>query len=135
VPGTYDIYYYHADADVFWPSNTNALLQSGVDLTTSKTVTVDIPAVDITFELTIDGQAPTAQNTNAYDEGGLRLVNTASDETLELPDAYNNGDIRYPTTRRLVPGTYNVYYYHADADVFWPSNTNAPLTCFGVTAP
>jgi hypothetical protein len=129
VPGTYDIYYYNAGTTSFWPVNTNALLMEGVDLTSSKTVNVDVPVVEITFDLTIGGQTPNATNTNADDEGGLVLVDLETGERIDLPDAYN-GAVTYPLSRRIVPGTYDVHYYNAGSTDFWPVNGDALLTCF-----
>ena len=94
------------------------------------TLNVDVPVVDITFELTVGGQPLTLTNTTASDEGGLVLVDPDTGERIVLPDAYNAGALTYPQTRRVIPGTYDIYYYNDGAESFWPINENNLLTCF-----
>ena len=131
IPGTYDIHYYNDGATSFWPVNDDKRLMEAVALTSSKTVAVDVPVVDVTFELLIGGQSLSTTNTNAYDEGGLVLVDPVTGERIVLPDAFD-GTVTYPQTWRIIPGSYDVHYYNDGAAMFWPVNDDTLLTCFSV---
>ncbi len=134
IPATYDIYYDSDSNGAFWPINDNALIRSGESLTSSQMVDVDIPAVDLTFGLTVGMQTPDLNNTDYNSEGRLELLDTVTADRIRLPWAYSgrttqNG-LAYPATRRIVPGTYEVYYDSDSNGAFWPINDNAVLTCF-----
>lgn len=127
IPGFYDIYYGNGGTQTNWPVNTNNLLIANADLTSSQTLNIDVPTVDITFEVTLGGQPVTSANTNDSDEGVFQLVDSRTGERMNLPETAAGTTPNYPTTRRVIPGNYDIYYANGGTQTNWPVNTNRRL--------
>ena len=106
VPGTYDIYYSWTSTDPVatpvLPRNGNVRLRSGVALTTSQVLNVDIPTVTISGAIKMNG-APTPAS-EPY--GTVYLRDTSTGDSLVLGQL---GSASY-ATKQIVAGTYDVYY-------------------------
>lgn len=129
IPDTYDIYYGVVDDGPNWPSNTNVLLRSAVALTSSGVLTVDIPSVHVSLDVTLNQAAITSANSGDNDEGQLVLVDPTTGERSELGGVWddNSDQPLTPYDLRIVPGTYDIYYAVVDDGPHWPSNTNAKV--------
>jgi hypothetical protein len=103
VPGVYDIRYRYGTTYLFQPgtvSNTNFLIRSGVVVDADATLDVDVPAVEVTGALSIDG-APV----EGWGGGYLELRDPVTGDTARV------ADYRSASYRALVhAGTYDVYY-------------------------
>ncbi len=139
VPGNYDVFYdsFSENNGTFWPLNNEAKLRSGLALNSTQTVALDVPAVDITFGVTVGGQGLTSGNTTYNSQGALELEDTATGDRIGLGLAYSSrgtAAFAYPATKRIVPGTYNVFYdsFSENNGTFWPLNNEALLSCFTV---
>ncbi len=131
IPAVYDIYYGNGGTQLFWPINTNHKLYDDRSLQTTSTYVIDVPVEDVTFEVTLNGQPVTPANTNDSDEGVFRLVDPTTDETINLPETANGATMNYPTVRRIIPASYDVYYGNGGTQTLWPINNNRKVGCFG----
>ncbi len=127
IPGYYDIYYANGGTLTNWPINNSRRLIERADLNSPQTIVIDVQTVDITFEVTLNGQPVTAANTNDSDEGIFILVDPTTNERIQLPDTANGTTMGYPATRRLLPGTYDIYYANGGTLTNWPINDNHVL--------
>ncbi|MDI1449614.1 hypothetical protein, partial [Polyangium sp. 6x1] len=109
VPGTYDLYYHWDQTDSqALPRNEGVRLKSGIELTSSQTFDVDIPAITLSGAITVNGQVPAAGNKTSAVR--LRNVQTGDSVMLGRP-----GDATYPA-KLIVAGTYDVYYHWSQTD-------------------
>lgn len=118
VPGTYDIVY-----DVegpYWenpaslPATRNATLASQVVLGDSGTLDIDVPAIEVTGSLTIEGEATPGGRLWLNGPGNARTM-------VGLSGA--------PFATWVVPGTYEVSYGRDSMDLPVPQNSRAILDC------
>jgi len=128
VPGMYDIYYTRAagpaNTTTPAPANHAALLGSGIIVAPGPMTTfdVDIPSTTVSGRITVNGMQG-----GPGDYGTLMLRNAAGDYATVAP---TNAD---SYTARLIPGTYDLYFSHAEtAGDATPMNTLVPLRCFTV---
>ena len=131
VGGDYDIYYEVVDDGPNWPSNQNALLEPGYDLSTSGTYVIDVPVADVSLDVTLNGAAISALNTGDLDEGSLTLREVGrSDIAYDSAGVWNDGPDQplTPFTFQVVAGAYDVWYQVVDDGPNWPDNTNSLLT-------
>jgi hypothetical protein len=63
VPGNYNIYYEGSDGLGEWPINSYAMLAENISFEQSGSWTIDVPVVEVTLDVTLDGIA--------YDESML----------------------------------------------------------------
>lgn len=119
LPGTYDIYYSSLGAflpDPALPRNSNALIKSGVAITKTQTLDVDVTAITVNGTITVNGIA--AGSTL----GGLALVNATTGDRVDLG---TTGDASY--SRLIVPGTYDLAYTASGTSTKVPNNSRGRL--------
>jgi hypothetical protein len=128
VRGRYDLSYAWNSADttavVDVPRNQNARLLAEVTLLgTSAMLDVDVPAVQVSGQITVGGQVPRS----AF--GAVRLLDRAAGDSAQLG---RTGEQAY-VPKLLVPGTYDLTYAWNPADnnaqVDVPRNTVAAVGC------
>lgn len=119
VRGTYDIVYERLAGDAVVPRNKRALLYRGVELDSSQTLDLDIPVMELSGSVTVNGQPPPS---SASDDGVIRLHDVESNDVVVL------GHTREGTFSRLVvPGIYQVHYAQTSAGAIMPANIDARL--------
>jgi len=125
VPGTYDVFYKATTASAMAPSNTSALLKTGVVVaaTGKTTLNIDVPSVAAAGTIKIDG----ATVTDMLDFGNLALRGAATGDEIALGPTYAGA---YAT--RVVPGTYDVVYTVFDNKDRAPINHHTVFTCLTV---
>ena len=115
VPGTYDVYYTWDAADTVTtpaiPRNQNVRIRSGLALTTSGALNIDIPLITVSGVVTVNGAVPPAERF-----GAVFLRNTATGDSVRLATV---SDATY-VPKQIVPGTYDVYYTWDAADTVTP---------------
>jgi len=128
VPGTYDVYYTRTatptNTMTLAPANHAARLHSDVVVAPgSPTVfDIDIPSTMVTGRITVNGMPA-----GPGDTGTLMLRSEAGDYA---PFASTNADTY---SARLIPGTYDLYFSHADsAGDATPMNSLVRLRCFTI---
>ena len=130
IGGDYDIYYAVVDDGPDWPSNTNALLEGGYDLSVSGTYVIDVPVADVVLDVTLNGQQVTSANSGDLDEGSLQLreVGTSS-VAYDSPGVWDDGpDLPLsPFNFQVVAGEYDVWYEVVDDGPNWPANISSQL--------
>jgi len=128
VPGRYDVYYGVQNDGPNWPSNTNHRLTS-LDLTSSGAFVVDVPTVDVSVDVTLNGAALSAANSADADEGVLWLIDSVTSERINLGDTWNDAtDTPVPPyALQVIPSAYDAYYGVQNDGPNWPSNTNHKL--------
>ncbi|MEM6290817.1 MAG: hypothetical protein AAGA54_06110 [Myxococcota bacterium] len=117
IQGEYDAYYAQETASVVMPKNTHAKLSEKPFTLMSEAMTIEIPVVEVTGNLTIGGvEAPDSP----YDDGRLYLRNRDTGDSVLL------GNTRLGTyAARIVPGTYDVVYENEFSDTQLPINRGA----------
>jgi hypothetical protein len=102
-PAVYDVYYINTSVDDGGDSlrNLHARVMSGLSITTSQTLNIDIPEITLSPRCTVNGiGGPQAEM-----GGRFVLRNAAGDEAfVDFP----TGDMGYPA--KVIPGVYDVYY-------------------------
>lgn len=128
VPGTYDVYYTRTatptNTMTLAPANHAARLHSDVIVAAGspKVFDIDIPSTMVTGRLTVNGRPA-----GPGDYGTLMLRSAAGDYA---PFASTNAD---SYSARLIPGTYDLYFSHADsAGDSTPMNSLVRLRCFTI---
>jgi len=128
VPGTYDVYYTRtatpANTMTPAPANHAARLHAGIVVAPGAMTTfdIDIPSTTVSGRITVNG-LPAGPG----DHGTLMLRSADGDYASFGPT--NAGSY----TARLVPGTYDLYFSHAEtAGDATPMNTLVRLRCFTV---
>jgi phage baseplate assembly protein gpV len=119
IPGAYDIVY--SAYGPSWehppglPANRHATLTSQVVFAESGNYDIDVPMVEVTGNLTINGQVVPG--------GELRLHNLDDEWDMQLATS----GVPYATL--VVPGTYGVAYSKDSGDLTVPQNNRAILDC------
>jgi hypothetical protein len=133
VPGTYDIRYSVEEDGPSWPSNEDAPLKSDVELTSDGPLSVNVPILELSMSVTLDGAPLDAANTGAQDHGSIWMLRGGSWETERflVLDVWNDSTSKLasPLGVRVVPGTYDLRYSVEKDGSKWPSNVDASLTC------
>jgi hypothetical protein len=131
VAGDYDFLYSVVDDGPNWPRNSNAVLVSAVQLMSDGAVTVDIPVVNLSVDVTLDGAPLSASNTGDFDEGVIKVRDLLTDEIVNFGDIWNDGTdmVLAPYSVQLVAGSYEFRYGVVDDGASWPRNADAPLQC------
>jgi hypothetical protein len=124
VPGTYDLIYQTITLAGVTPKNVGVKLRSGIVLTTSTTLDVDIPSVPVMGAFTIDGVPVLAPS----DVGTLYLQGPSGDRVrLGLSNA--------PTyATRAIPATYDIFFDGMYAGPLTPANSSVRLSGGAVIA-
>jgi len=130
VGGDYDIYYEVIDDGPNWPSNQNALLEPGYDLSASGTYVIDVPVADVSLDVTLNGAPVSSANSGDLDEGSIELreVGTSS-VAYDSIGVWDDGPDTptTPFTFQVIAGDYDVWYQVVDDGPNWPNNTNTQL--------
>ena len=114
IPGPYDVYYRGAAGWTAVPGNRNARIASSIRIDEDETVAVDIPTVELAFDLTVDG-APFVPS--QLERGRISLVGSEPEDVLDL------GPTHQPLpTPRVVAGTYDLVYDWEAGSVLVPRN-------------
>lgn len=126
IAGTFDVFYGVQDDGPFWPANQKRLLRTGLSLTASQSLTIDVPIVTATVNVTLDGQSVSSANSSIEDEGLIELEEVSSGDRFKLFTTWNNttNQSAVPFSGRVVPGVYNIYYSVSNDGPHWPANTN-----------
>lgn len=130
VPGSYEIYYGYlggtANPPPAIPHNQHALVQAATSFTASGVFPVDIPMMQLSGAITVNGAAATTMTGAVV----LRAIGAASGGVL----LGTTGPATYSPVG-VVPGVYSVYYMStvtAPTSAV-PSNMNHPLGCVSLT--
>jgi hypothetical protein len=116
IPDTYALVYAHeTGAEV--PRNTRGQFDELVVADGGSTDDVDIPRVDLSGALTINGAPAPASE---YDDGNVTLIGVDSADTLLLANTHDQG---YAV--KLLPGSYRVVYAQETSGGTVPQNTRA----------
>lgn len=99
IPGTYDVLFVRGGTG---PQNTQAVLRSGVEVSTGgdTRIDIDVQSVDISGHFTLDGATVTEKT-----QSGTISLATADGDRIELGTTASGS---YATT--VMPGTYDIYY-------------------------
>lgn len=132
LPGTYHVYYSVSDDGPHWPSNTSVLLQSAVDFTLSKSLTLDIPVSELTLVPTLAESAVSSGNTSAGAWGTFSLRDVLTDESFPVFSPYNalTGQVAASSKVQVLPGAYTVEYSSEQVGSAWPGGEDVPVGCF-----
>jgi hypothetical protein len=115
IPGVYDVVYEHTQGSGI-PQNKDAVVMSGVDISSSQDLVIDVPAVTLTSSYTMNGEPfPISQYVRAF----FSLRNPDSDDTVALGDS---NDQSHSTL--IIPGVYDVVYAHTQGSEI-PQNKDA----------
>jgi hypothetical protein len=117
VPGTYDVVYDVVTVADGIPHNTSATIMSGLSLQTSGALDIDVPMVELSGLLTVNGVP-----FDAPGSGMIRFVNSNTGDAAALDDI---GGSDYFI--ELVPGVYDVVYDVAAPVDGIPHNTSAEI--------
>jgi len=121
IPGDYEVFYVLKEGGDEVPANANAWVEQVKVPNTPEvgaTVDVDIPAVILRGDFTINGSTPPDSQ---YDTGTISLRNDTGDEVVL-------GATRDASYRMaIVPGRYDVYYSVTQAGSTVPTNKEALL--------
>jgi hypothetical protein len=92
---------------------------------------VDVPAVTVDLDVTLNGAPVSAANTGDNDEGELILKDPDTGEVLFTQDVWDDAnDVSfYPIGLQVIPGTYEVYYSVMNDGIHWPANQDTLLQC------
>ncbi|MEL6179723.1 MAG: hypothetical protein AAFS10_12260 [Myxococcota bacterium] len=116
IPGSYDILYSHTMGSML-PLGHASVLSEEITIAGATQLHVDIPTVERTGDLLLDGAAPPSSQ---YENGQLSLRNTQTGDVFEL------GQTRDQTySVRVVPGVYDVIYTLMLGSSIMPANTFA----------
>jgi hypothetical protein len=118
VPGTYEIVYAQETAGAVVPVNTAGRLGQ-LDVEASMSMDIDVEAVSVTGDITIDGAAPPG---NAYASGRLFLRDAEHGDSVLLGTTPEGS---YSAV--VVPGSYGLYYVEETAGDGVPANQDAFL--------
>jgi hypothetical protein len=127
IPGIYDARYRNVDKGANWPWNSNALLESDVDLSVSTSLSWDVATAEVELNVTLAGVAVDAANTNDEDEGDIYLVRQEDEIRFETWDDATDS-VLVPITAPVIQDTYNVHYRVLNNGDIWPDNDDAVLT-------
>jgi hypothetical protein len=120
VPGDYSIYYSVRVPGSTVPANTWGFVQNLADGSD-----IVIRSVQTTGDITIAGQAPPADGSN----DGVLSLRTATGDHVVLGST-RTGDY----SRRVMPGSYELYYSQETASGLVPTNTNARLRSLDIVS-
>jgi hypothetical protein len=102
IPGEYDVLYSRKAGASIVPWNTLGLVEPGIDIGASGILDIDIPRVELSGQITLNGEEPPA---SAYENGHLLLRDRATGGESYL------GQTRYGAYEaRLIPGSYDLFY-------------------------
>lgn len=118
VPGTYALTYAWIDGDSVVPRNRRSELATvEIPDVGSHELAVDVPVVELTGNLTFNGNTPPASQ---YENGSVVLVNTTTGDEVALGDT-RDGEYRV----RVIPGSYSPRYRAKVAENVAPINRDA----------
>jgi hypothetical protein len=129
IPGTYSIQYSSQKTGGNWPANENWLLQSAVNTSSTKSLSLNLTAIDLTVSAKLNNTTLSTSNTSATDYGQIRLRGSNGD-TFKVFDTFNTttNTVVSSGKARLFPGTYDVVYATKKAGTRWPINPEAQLS-------
>jgi hypothetical protein len=117
--GDYDVYYARIAGSTLVPLNSRARLIDRLSIETAQTIDIDVPLVELTGTISVDGQPPP---TSTSDDGVLRLHDSETGDSVVL------GHTRDGTFSSLVvPGVYEIRYAQATATAVMPANLDAVI--------
>lgn len=128
IPGEYEVRYRneaYAPESGNWPVTRDQgvlLATKTVDSETDR-IEVDVPTAEVTIDPTLNGEAISTSNTGEGSYGRIDLLREG--ETFVYgAEAWKNGGVNLPVTRRVVPGDYEVRYFQMEYTDFgrWPLN-------------
>lgn len=127
--GTYDILYASRAGGTRWPLNLRAVLRTGVAITTTQSIGVDIPVATVTCTMTLGGQAISTTNTSATDYGKLIVRTPDAVDRFKLCGAWNTatGAVSPSSSVAIVPGTYDLLFDAEQDGPRWPGNQDVAL--------
>lgn len=129
IPGIYDVIYEVGKDGSRWPANLETVLQRSVDLTTSRALTIDVPVIDLTVKLTLNGEAVATGNTTSSDYGRIQLKDLETGALFKYYNTYdsNGGKPVASFTGQVLPGIYDVSYKGQKSVRYWPLNSEEIL--------
>jgi hypothetical protein len=119
VPGTYDVIYSHLIGSTIVPRNEAAVVAKGVVLTTGGELAIDIPTVEVTGAVSLDGAAFPQ---SIYNRARIHLQGAGADA---FPIA-SSDEATYAA--RVVPGTYSLVYQKLISTGVVPENPWAVIS-------
>ncbi|MCH9687734.1 MAG: hypothetical protein K0V04_40265 [Deltaproteobacteria bacterium] len=128
VPGTYEVHYANRAGGQLVPANDGARIDT-VEIPDSEqyTLSVDVPGVEVSGELTFDGQTPP---NSIYEHGVVVLRDPATGDEVELGDTMDGEYVAM-----VVPGVYDVHYRVRASEGHAPSNNDARFATVEITEP
>jgi len=117
IPGVYDVIYAH-ELGTQVPLNQNSVVMSEVNIYSSQALAIDVSAVSITGEFSLNGESFPA---SVYESAEFYLQDSQSDDLILLG---NSSSAVTPVL--VVEGTYNVVYRHFNGNTV-PQNKQAMI--------
>lgn len=129
VPGSYDVQYVNKSPGTHWPLNELSVLKRAVDLSKTTTLAVDVPATQLTCDMTLNGLAISSSNTSATDFGKVVLRESVTQDKFTLCAAWNitSNKLGVPVQVTVIPGTYDLLYDTSADGAHWPGNLDTRL--------
>lgn len=119
VPGNYDIYYSQETAGGTVPENKGARIDTGVEIDAPASYDIDVVAVSLSGDFTINGGAPP---NSQYEDGRVYLRDIQTGDSVLLGSTHTGS---YSAV--VLPGTYEAYYVEETGGDGVPANQDARL--------